>query len=618
MPSTLIAAPLPSSPPSVDPAVVRAAAGLRTAASVPAAGNVTRTAKREVPMSPPAVPARSDWPELYDALAPLVTDVGSAADADSLVGSDPFQALIADIAIQRSRDGATPPGGGGRRALLRAIAEMAETHAVAADLACEQAAIDLPLDVPDPVVEPGNARGDPGDRSTAARAAATRPSLLIVPDVIRTCRDRLVQHTTAEDRTRIDIVATLFDHILSDERLATDVRNTLARLQLPVLRMALADQSFFESRTHPTRRLLDRLVASAAEHDVSHPGGRTARAALERVVHTVIRGSFEDAGEHARLLEQFERAIIDIATAASATPVAPVTNSEDRDVLVIKATIQISQLLAGIDVDRAVRVFLLDDWSRVLVEIACRPPGHGRDALLARAKRLCFDLAWTTAPKTTSGERARLAGLLPTMIAAIRDGLRVIDYPADDERRFFAEWTRVLAHAVRNGPSPSFRLDPIDAAGDGIDAFARHLREATFGPESVIGGQPATLTARPEVGLRTGRRRDAVDAARGRTVHRARTGRRFARRPRRLAEGRLVRPARPSRRVARAAVVGQSAPLVLPVHRRGQRAHAVVRSRGAAGVDPSWRPAAGAGGRRVDMTGPPGRDRKSHPAGSAR
>ena len=474
--------------------------GVRAAAPLPTAGPATRTAKRDASGSPPA---RSDTPELYDALAPLVTDIGIAADPDSHVGSDPFQALIADIAIQRSRDGTTPQGDGRRRALLRAIAEMAETHAVAADLACEQAAIDLPLDVPDPVVEHADARSEIDDRSTAAHPSAARPSLLIVPDVIRTCRDRLAHHTTAEDRTRIDIVATLFDHILSDERLATDVRNTLARLQLPVLRLALADQSFFASRTHPTRRLLDRLVASAAEHDLSHPGGRTARAALERVVHTVIRGSFEDAGEHARLLEQFERAIIDIATAASAAPVPKVTDPEDRDVLVIKATIQISQLLAGIDVDRAVRVFLLDDWSRVLVEIACRPPGHGRDALLARAKRLCFDLAWTTAPKTTSGERARLAGLLPTMIAAIRDGLRVIDHPVEDERRFFAEWTRVLMHAVRGGPSPSFRPDATNDADGGIDAFARYLREATFGPESVIGGLPAALARPTEIGLRT-------------------------------------------------------------------------------------------------------------------
>ena len=408
---------------------------------------------------------------LFDALSPLVTGVGVTVD-ESAIDDDPFQALIADIAIHKSRE-VSGPRDGQRHALLRAVAELAETHAVAADLACEKAPIDLPLDVPDLAVaaEPDHASDE---------AAPLAKAMLIVPDMIRTCRDRLAGHATAADRTKFDIVAGLFDRILADDRLATDLRNTLARLQLPVLRIALADESFFNSRTHPTRRLLDRLAASAAEWQDDSVSNRTARAALERVVHTVIRGSFEDAGEHARLLEQFERAIVDIATAASATPVVVATDPEDRDVLVIKATIQVSQLLAGVEVDREIRFFLLDVWSRVLVEIACLQTDHQRDALLARAKRLCFDLAWTTAPKSTSGDRARLAGLLPTMIAAIRDGLRLIDYPRADEESFFAEWTRVLAKAVGGGADPRFRTARAGgtAVGGaaGIDAFVQFLR----------------------------------------------------------------------------------------------------------------------------------------------
>ncbi len=445
-------------------------------------------------------PAPSDPAErlgLFDALSPLVTDVESPVLRDPEADGDPFQDLIADIAIQKSREPSTAYGDQPRRALLRAIAEMAETHAVAADLACERTAIDLPLDLPD--LRPVAASGPPPVEGTGRPAQ----SMLIVPDVIRTCRDRLALHTTAADRQKLDIVATLFDHVLSDDRLPTDIRNTLARLQLPVLRMALADPSFFESRTHPTRRLLDRLVASAVDWAPDSAGARTTRNALERVVHTVIRGSFEDAGEHARLLEQFERSIVDIATAASAKPIAPIADAEDRDVLVIKATIQISQLLAGVEVDREIRFFLLDVWSRVLVEIACRQADHGRDALLARAKRLCFDLAWSAAPKVTSGERARLAGLLPTMIAAIRDGLRVIDFPAADEEAFFAEWTRVLAFAVRGGPGIPFRLAKDRDGAIGIDAFARYLREGSFGPETVPDVPAGGIAAPNEVGLRT-------------------------------------------------------------------------------------------------------------------
>ncbi len=383
--------------------------------------------------------------------------------------------LMTDVAGARARAAASRPADTGRAELLRAVAELAETHGVAADLASRQAEIDIPLDLP----EPAAARG--------------KPSALIVPDVIRSCRDRIARHASASDRKRIDVVATLFDHLLTNEKLPTATRNSLARLQLPVLRMALADDSFFASRTHPTRRLLDRLAATAAEwspRDDSHQA-KAYQAEFDRVVYAIIRASSEDAGEHARLLEAFENRVVEIALEASRRA-APHDENEDHDVLVIKATIQISQLLADVEVERSTRFFLLDVWSRVLAAIVWRRKegDASSDAQLARAKRLCVDLAWSTTPKSTTGDCARLAGLLPTMVAVLRDGLRMIDYAAEDEAHFFADWTRTLHHAVRaSGPAPDRRSARRSGdTGPGypadIDDFVRRLREGTFGHEA--------------------------------------------------------------------------------------------------------------------------------------
>ena len=448
---------------------------------------------------------------LFDALAPLVTDVFSPGERHRGRGFDPV--AVPSVA-NGSRETVLREGDARRRALLRAIAELAETHAVAADLACRQAAIDLPLDVPDPVFHAFDESIALPDKDPI------RKPMLIVPDVIRTCRDRLAAYTGAADRMKIDIVATLFDHVLADDRLPTEIRNTLARLQLPVLRMALADGSFFLSRTHPTRRLLDRLAQASipptAECKTDSDSARSYRDELDRVVHAVIHGSSEDADVHARLLDEFERRLVEIAATSTPAP-ALVTDEEDRDVLVIKATIQISQLLAGLDVDRAIRFFLLDVWSRVLAEIVCASPERSRGAMLARAKRLCVDLAWSAAPKTTSGERARLAGLLPTMIEALRDGLAMIDYPQAEQDRFFAEWAHMLYVAVKRpqgagGFNRPFRLAGNDAhdvpEGLDMDDFARRLREGSFGPEmphAAATGDPASASegTKARAGLRT-------------------------------------------------------------------------------------------------------------------
>ncbi|QJD60640.1 DUF1631 domain-containing protein [Pseudomonas sp. gcc21] len=58
----------------------------------------------------------------------------------------------------------------------------------------------------------------------------------------------------------ISLVSMLFEFILDDEHLPTTVKALVARLQLPVLRVAIADKAFFSLSRHPARRLLNELA----------------------------------------------------------------------------------------------------------------------------------------------------------------------------------------------------------------------------------------------------------------------------------------------------------------------------------------------------------------------
>ena len=55
----------------------------------------------------------------------------------------------------------------------------------------------------------------------------------------------------------------------------------IARLQLPVLRAALGDATFFSSRKHPVRRFVNRIASLAAAYDDF--GDEDARRFLARV-----------------------------------------------------------------------------------------------------------------------------------------------------------------------------------------------------------------------------------------------------------------------------------------------------------------------------------------------
>ncbi|MDO9071921.1 MAG: DUF1631 family protein, partial [Rubrivivax sp.] len=64
-----------------------------------------------------------------------------------------------------------------------------------------------------------------------------------------------------EERATIEIVALLFQSILTEDRIPAAVRVWFARLQMPVLRVAVTEPDFFATIDHPARRLIDRMGA---------------------------------------------------------------------------------------------------------------------------------------------------------------------------------------------------------------------------------------------------------------------------------------------------------------------------------------------------------------------
>ncbi|HQY08838.1 MAG TPA: DUF1631 family protein, partial [Burkholderiaceae bacterium] len=70
-----------------------------------------------------------------------------------------------------------------------------------------------------------------------------------------------------EERATIEIVALLFQSILTEDRIPAAVRVWFARLQMPVLRVAVTEPDFFATIDHPARRLIDRMGACVMGFD---------------------------------------------------------------------------------------------------------------------------------------------------------------------------------------------------------------------------------------------------------------------------------------------------------------------------------------------------------------
>jgi hypothetical protein len=86
----------------------------------------------------------------------------------------------------------------------------------------------------------------------------------------------------------IDIIAMLFDNIFEDSHIPSSAKALLGRLQIPTLKVALLDKSFFSSKAHPARRLLDLLAQAAIGVDEGSSRESPALAMIEGVVDRVL------------------------------------------------------------------------------------------------------------------------------------------------------------------------------------------------------------------------------------------------------------------------------------------------------------------------------------------
>src|SRR5690625_5976672 len=65
------------------------------------------------------------------------------------------------------------------------------------------------------------------------------------------------------DEDVINLVSMMFEFILDDRNLATPMKALLGRLQIPMVKVAIADKSFFSKGGLPARRLLNEMANAA-------------------------------------------------------------------------------------------------------------------------------------------------------------------------------------------------------------------------------------------------------------------------------------------------------------------------------------------------------------------
>lgn len=253
------------------------------------------------------------------------------------------------------------------------------------------------------------------------------------------------------DAVRVDIVATLFDFIFDDPAIADPIKALVARLQIPVLKVAMLDKSFFSSKAHPARRLLDGFSRAAAR---CGPGAGHDDPLYARIAAIIDRVQSEFAHD-ARLfdvlcgeLEEFldrQEAEAD-ARAEQAAPL--VAEREKREMAAVAADAALATWLSG-SLPSAVTDLLTHEWRALLVHHYVNDDHVGWEAALNNAA----DLVASVQPLSSAQARMQLATRLPVLVKSIHDGLDRIKV-AMERRMALIDSLFSLHAAVLRGAAP--------------------------------------------------------------------------------------------------------------------------------------------------------------------
>lgn len=226
----------------------------------------------------------------------------------------------------------------------------------------------------------------------------------------------------------IDMVALIFDFILEDRNLPDPVKGLIARLQIPVVKVAIIEKSFFGRKNHPVRLLLNALAQAGVGLDASEGVTDTpVFKKIESMVTRILDEFDQNVGLFSDLLDEF-MGFMDKETQRSRIAeerTRQVTQSKEQLHLAKrKIAYEIATRLEGKPIPAAVRSFLFNIWKDVLVLAYLRRDKQPAD--WENALEVVDQLIWSVLPPADAAGRKAILQTIPRLLKAIRIGLESI------------------------------------------------------------------------------------------------------------------------------------------------------------------------------------------------
>lgn len=256
-------------------------------------------------------------------------------------------------------------------------------------------------------------------------------------------------HDAGAQGTR-ELVARIFEDLLSSAAIPIGIKAVIAPLQLPMLQAAMRNSEFFLGERHPSCLLLERLASAAL---LWNPGAGS-NDALYRAIESVAHRAEASFGEAPEVFERF------------CTEVDGVIRYQEQRIqaaiqdLAVRLAREEAETHARAEVDRriarrfelapispALGQFLNEQWRQLLVE-RCITRDVDPDAWTQSLEAMDV-LIWSVLPKVNGHERRELVRTLPGLITHIEHGLDCIGWTGDARTTFMHQLMDTHAGMMR-------------------------------------------------------------------------------------------------------------------------------------------------------------------------
>ena len=266
----------------------------------------------------------------------------------------------------------------------------------------------------------------------------------------------------------INLVSMMFEFILDDRNLAAPMKALIGRLQIPMVKVAIADKTFFSKGGHPARRLLNEMAMACLGWQESSDENQRKDSLfnkMEETVRAILTGFDTDMGIFEHLLVDF-RSFLDKEKRRAQILEQRTIDAEDGKAKSERARAQVDAELnrigAGKELPLAVTKLLREAWANVMFITSLKQGIDSDD--WRNCSATAQQLVWSVTAAMDKDNRQRLLKLVPELLQKLRTGLESISFSPFETTNLFKQLEAVHLARLRGDVKPQVDTPTVSAA----------------------------------------------------------------------------------------------------------------------------------------------------------